>query len=118
MDDFEDRLLAAPILAVDDREENLLLLEEMLRQRGYSNVRSTSDPFAVEALHREQQFALILLDMQMPGLDGLGVMQRLRQHASEPFLPVLVITAQTDAELRLKALSSDRKSTRLNSVTL
>ncbi len=106
MDDFEDRLLAAPILAVDDREENLLLLEEMLRQRGYSNVRSTSDPFAVEALHREQQFALILLDMQMPGLDGLGVMQRLRQHASEPFLPVLVITAQTDAELRLKALSS------------
>lgn len=106
MDAFEPRVLAAPILVVDDREENLLLLEEMLRQRGYTNVTSTSDPFQVVALHLKQRFALILLDMQMPGLDGMGVMAQLRNNTDEIFLPVLVITAQADAELRLRALSA------------
>ena len=106
MTTFEVRLLAAPILVVDDREENLMLLEEMLRQRGYTNVIATNDPFKVAGLHLEHQFALILLDMQMPELNGLGVMQQLRQTAPLPSLPVLVITAQSDAELRLRALSA------------
>ena len=106
METFEARLLATPILAVDDREENLLLLEELLRQRGYTNVTSTSKPLQVAQLHREQQFGLILLDMQMPVLDGIGVMQQLRQQATEPFLPVLVITAQSDVDVRLQALSA------------
>ena len=102
--DFERRLLDAPILVVDDRQANVLLLENLLRQRGYTNVESTSDPFSVAPLHRARRFALILLDMQMPGLDGLGVMQQLRRDAPAQFLPVLVITAQTDADLRLRAL--------------
>lgn len=104
MKNFEERLLEAPILVVDDVETNILLLENLLRQRGYRNVRSTSDPFQVAALHRTHQFALILLDMQMPGLDGLGVMRQLRAEIQEDYLPVLVITAQTDADLRLQGL--------------
>jgi len=105
MESFEKRLAAAPILIVDDNEANILLLENILRQRGYRNVLACSDPFKVAALHREHQFALILLDMQMPGLDGLGVMKELRAAAPEHHLPVLIITAQTDSELRLTALS-------------
>lgn len=105
METFEEHLAAAPILIVDDNDANILLLENILRQRGYRNVRSCSDPFKVTALHCEHQFALILLDMQMPGLDGLGVMNELRAAAPERYLPVLIITAQTDSELRLKALS-------------
>lgn len=105
METFEERLAAAPILIVDDNDANILLLENILRQRGYRNVRSCNDPFKVTALHCEHQFALILLDMQMPGLDGLGVMNELRAAAPERYLPVLIITAQTDSELRLKALS-------------
>jgi putative two-component system response regulator len=104
MNDFNARLLAAPILVVDDIEANVLLLENLLRQRGYHNVHTTSDPLQVLPLQREQQFALILLDMQMPRLDGLGVMRQLRAEATDDHLPVLVITAQTDAELRLQAL--------------
>ncbi|HEX5804227.1 MAG TPA: HD domain-containing phosphohydrolase [Azospira sp.] len=104
MTSFEDRLLAAPILVVDDNEANILLLENLLRQRGYRNVHATGDPFRVVPLHREQQFALILLDMQMPGMDGLGVMRQLRAEMPGEYLPVLVITAQTDGETRLKAL--------------
>lgn len=102
---FEQRLLGAPILVVDDNETNLLLLENLLRQRGYSNVQSCMNPFEVALRHAQHPFALILLDMQMPGLDGLGVMRQLRDQAKDPYLPVLVITAQTDGELRLKALS-------------
>lgn len=102
--DFEDRLLAAPILVVDDVEANVMLLENMLRQRGYKNVTATSNPFEVASLHRSQQFAVIVLDMQMPGLDGLGVMRQLREDAPDEHLPVLVVTAQTDGELRLQAL--------------
>lgn len=105
MEAFEERLADAPILIVDDNEANILLLENILRQRGYRNVLACSDPFRVTTLHRDQQFALILLDMQMPGLDGLGVMKELRAAAPERHLPVLIITAQTDSELRLKALS-------------
>lgn len=105
MEAFEARLADAPILVVDDNEANILLLENILRQRGYKNVTACSDPFTVTTLHRDRQFALILLDMQMPGLDGLGVMQELRLAAPERHLPVLIITAQTDSELRLKALS-------------
>ena len=104
MNDFEQRLQNAPILVVDDIEANVMLLESMLRQRGYRNVQSTCNPFEVAPLHRERQFALILLDMQMPGLDGLGVMRQLRADAAEEHLPVLVITAQTDADLRLRGL--------------
>jgi putative two-component system response regulator len=102
--DFAERLAAAPILIVDDIEANVLLLENLLRQRGYRNFSSTCDPFAVAGMHREQHFAAILLDMQMPGLDGLGVMRQLRAEAPANHLPVLVITAQTDQDLRLKAL--------------
>ncbi len=102
--EFENRLHNAPILVVDDKEANVLLLENLLRQRGYVNVTSTRDPFSVAELHRVRQFALILLDMQMPGLDGLGVMGQLRRDANRNFLPVLVVTAQTDGDLRLRAL--------------
>ena len=103
--DVEQALLDAPILIVDDLEPNVILLENLLRQRGYRNVFSTRDPFTVAPLHRAHHFALILLDLQMPGLDGLGVMAQLREDAREAFLPVLVITAQTDLELRLQALA-------------
>lgn len=106
MHPFEDRLRLAPILVVDDLEANVLLLENMLRQRGYSNVTSTTNPYAVAELHKQHQFALILLDMQMPGLDGLGVMKTLVEDGAVAPLPVLVITAQTDADLRLSALAA------------
>lgn len=105
METFEERLANAPILIVDDNDANILLLENILRQRGYRNVVACNDPYQVTALHNEHQFAIILLDMQMPGLDGLGVMNALRAAAPERYLPVLIITAQTDSELRLRALS-------------
>ncbi|MEB0139064.1 MULTISPECIES: response regulator [unclassified Undibacterium] len=93
-------ILHARILIVDDQHANVLLLEQMLRARGYTNIASTMDPRSVCALHAEQQFDLILLDLQMPLMDGFEVMDELRQIDHSSYLPVLVITAQPDHKLR------------------
>ncbi len=101
-------ILNAGILIVDDREANVRLLEGMLRVAGYTSVESTSDPGAVCELHRKNRYGLILLDLQMPGLDGFQVMESLKGIETDGYLPVLVITAQPDHKLRaLKAGAKD-----------
>ncbi|MGA2133599.1 MAG: SpoIIE family protein phosphatase [Bryobacteraceae bacterium] len=93
-------ILNARILVVDDQEANVRLLEGMLRIAGYTSVESTTDPFAVCELHRERGYALILLDLQMPGMDGFQVMEDLKEIEAGGYLPVLVITAQPAHKLR------------------
>ena len=87
-------ILHAKCLIVDDKEANVLLLEQMLRGAGYAHVYSTMDPQAVCALHRDNHFDLILLDLQMPGMDGFEVMEGLKAIETDGYIPVLVITAQ------------------------
>jgi PAS domain S-box-containing protein len=91
---------AARILIVDDQEVNVTLLDQTLRQAGYLNVASTTVPEEVCALHRRNNYDLILLDLQMPGMDGFQVMEALKTNARDAYLPVLVITAQPGHKLR------------------
>src|SRR6202161_1983101 len=93
-------ILNARILVVDDKEANVRLLEGMLRIAGYKCVASTSDPHEVCELHRKNRYDLILLDLQMPGMDGFEVMQGLKKIEEGGYLPVIVITAQPDHKLR------------------
>jgi serine phosphatase RsbU (regulator of sigma subunit) len=93
-------ILNARILVVDDQQANVLLLEGMLRIAGYASVESTTDPNLVCELHRKNRYALILLDLQMPGMDGFQVMEGLKEIEEDGYLPVLVITAQPDHKLR------------------
>jgi diguanylate cyclase (GGDEF)-like protein len=93
-------ILNASILIVDDKQANVLLLERMLHGAGYTCVTSTLDPRAVYELHREHRYNLILLDLQMPGMDGFEVMTLLKTLDSNSYLPVLVITAQPEHKLR------------------
>lgn len=93
-------ILSANVLIVDDQEANLLLIERMLREVGYTSVTATADPFAVQGLHRENRYDLIILDLQMPGMDGFQVMDGLREVETGGYLPVLVITAQPGHKLR------------------
>ncbi len=93
-------ILNADILIVDDQEANVLLLEQMLRSAGYVCVTSTMDPHAVCALHRDNHYDLILLDLQMPGMDGFQVMEDLKAIEADSYVPVLVITAQPGHKLR------------------
>ncbi len=95
-----DDMLNASILIVDDQEANVQLLEQMLGDAGYRCITSTRDPHAVCALHRDNHYDLILLDLQMPGMDGFQVMEGLKEIETDGYLPVLVITAQPDHKLR------------------
>ncbi len=101
-------ILKAGILIVDDQEANVSLLEQMLRGAGYVSIASTRNPREVCNLHRKNRYSLILLDLQMPGLDGFQVMEGLKAIETDGYLPVLVITAQPDHKLRaLKAGAKD-----------
>ncbi len=93
-------ILNAKILVVDDKEANILLIEGMLRVAGYTSVTSTQDPSLVCGLHEGNRYDLILLDLQMPGMNGFEVMQGLKEIEAESYLPVLVLTAQRDYNLR------------------
>ncbi|MGA2736818.1 MAG: SpoIIE family protein phosphatase [Bryobacteraceae bacterium] len=93
-------ILNARILIVDDQQVNVRLLEGMLRIAGYTSVDSTTDPNVVCELHRKNRYGLILLDLQMPGMDGFQVMEGLRTIEEGGYLPVLVITAQPGHKLR------------------
>ncbi|MEO9040312.1 MAG: response regulator, partial [Gallionella sp.] len=75
-------------------------LEQMLGEAGYTNLTSTTDPHQVVALHRRNQYDLILLDLLMPGMDGFEVMAALKEAEPNGYLPILVITAQPDHKLR------------------
>ncbi len=99
----EQEILNASILIVDDQESNIFLLEDMLREVGYVCITSTRDPYAVYDLHRKNRYGLILLDLQMPGMDGFQVIEGLKKIESDGYLPVLVITAQPDHKLRALA---------------
>ena len=101
-------IFKAKILIVDDQEANVLLLERMLSGAGYVSVTSTLDPRAVCELHRKNRYDLILLDLQMPVMDGFEVMERLKEIEKDGYLPVLVVTAQPDHKLRaLRAGAKD-----------
>ncbi len=102
------QILNASILIVDDQEANVRLLEEMLRDDGYTCISSTRDPYEVCELYRENRYDLILLDFQMPGMNGLQVLEGLQKVERDDYLPVLVITAQPEHKLvALKAGAKD-----------
>jgi two-component system cell cycle response regulator len=93
-------ILNASILIVDDRESNVSLLEQILSEDGYTRITTTTNSLEVCALHRNNRYDLIVLDLQMPGMDGFQVMDGLKADESESYLPVIVLTAQSGAKLR------------------
>jgi PAS domain S-box-containing protein len=99
----EQEIFDASILIVDDQHANVLLLEQVLREATYRCIASTMDPYSVCELHRKNHYDLILLDLQMPGMDGFQVLEGLKEIETDSYHPVLVITAQPDHKLRALA---------------
>src|SRR5450759_2836337 len=93
-------ILHGKVLIVDDQEANVILLERMLRGAGYVSITSTMNPGEVCDLHLKNRYDLILLDLQMSGMDGFQVMEGLKEGEPDGYLPVLVITAQPGHKLR------------------
>ena len=96
-------ILNASILIVDDQQSNVSLIEELLLRIGYTHITSTTDPTAVFELYRKNRYDLILLDLQMPKMNGFEVMEGLKEIDAEGYLPVLVITAQPSHKLQALA---------------
>lgn len=99
----------AKILIVDDQEQNVILLEAMLRQEGYTNLASTTESSRVAALCWGTNFDLLLLDLHMPDPDGFEVMRMLAPWIENRWIPILVITADATPEVRDRALAVGAK---------
>lgn len=98
------------ILIVDDVADNVQLLERILTRAGYTNLVSTTDPRQVMPLFAESEPDLILLDLQMPHLDGFAIMEQLGGVIPEGnYLPILVLTANITPEAKRQALSAGAK---------
>jgi len=93
-------ILNANVLIVDDMEANVQLLEKILHGAGYVSISTTMNSGEVCELHLKNKYDLILLDLQMPGMDGFQVMEGLKEIEPDDYLPVIVITAQPDYKLR------------------
>ncbi|MFP5351602.1 MAG: HD domain-containing phosphohydrolase [Actinomycetota bacterium] len=101
-----DQLNESRILAIDDSEANLLVLESILDDIGFTHIVTLSDP--TRAVDTCQAFDpdLVLLDLHMPRMSGLDVIAAIRERKSETYLPVLMLTADISSEAKVRALST------------
>ena len=94
----------AKILIVDDSSTQLILLKEILLSAGHTNIFETTDSRQVDYLHRTHQFDLILLDLNMPYLDGFQVIEQLKKiQPIEDGLSIIAVSGQTDEETQQRA---------------
>ncbi len=98
--------LKAKILIVDDEQANIALLEDVLDNEGYTFFKSTADSRETLSLYKEFRPDLVLLDLNMPHLDGFEVMEQLQEVEKNSYAPILVLTAQSDRNTRLRALAA------------
>jgi two-component system cell cycle response regulator DivK len=92
-------MLGERVLIVEDNEKNMKLVRDVLQASGYSTFEATTGEEAVE-LALSQAPALVLMDVQLPGIDGVEALERMRQNERTASIPVLALTAQ--------AMSGDR----------
>ena len=107
---MDETLRNAQILVVDDQDANVMLLEQILRTKGYTRVTGVTDSRSVVSLFLECRPDLILLDLHMPHLDGFAVMERLQPLIDGgTYLPILVLSADITQAGRQRALSMGAK---------
>ncbi len=95
------------ILICDDSISNVMLLEKLLKDQGYVSITCVTDPVKVLPLMLEKSFDLLLLDIEMPHLSGIEVMQQINDSPlKQQFIPVLVLTGNKNPEIRNKALTT------------
>ena len=99
----------ARILIIDDEVTNIELLRRMLEAAGFTRIATTCDPRDAKTLYVEFRPDLILLDLHMPHMDGVAVMEALNEIAEATYLPVLMLTGDVSPEARRNALSKGAK---------
>jgi len=99
----------ARILIIDDEPANVELLQRLLERAGFANLEATTEPRQAAELYVRHRPDLILLDLHMPGMDGLAVMDQLNEIAEASYLPILMITGDMTPTARQEALSRGAK---------
>ncbi len=105
VDAVEAGIGRARILVVDDHAVNCELLEAMLAPHGFQVEQAYSGPDALEAAQKHRP-DLVLLDVNMPGMDGFEVTRQLRAHPETRLIPIVMVTALGDLEHRVRGLES------------
>ena len=82
-----------PILVVEDNERNMKLVRDVLEASGYETLEASTGEEAIE-LARAHAPALVLMDVHLPGIDGVAALARLRGDALTAAIPVVALTAQ------------------------
>ena len=93
--------MSARILVVDDIEANRRLLQAKLEAQYYTVIQAENGPQALEVASKELP-DIILLDVMMPGMDGYEVCRRLKEDPATAFIPVVMVTALSDTEDRVR----------------
>ncbi|MCH7651870.1 MAG: response regulator [Nitrospinae bacterium] len=99
-----DEVLNGKILVVDDEATNVKLLEHLLHQNGFRSVRGITDPRDVVALYQEFRPDLVLLDLNMPYMDGIEVMEEIQKIEKETYPSIVVFTADNNDEAKIRSL--------------
>ena len=97
------------VLIVDDEPANVDILTRILGRAGFSHLESTTDSREVAAMYLRFRPDLILLDLHMPHLDGLAVMDQLNEIAEASYLPILILSGDLTPDARREALSRGAK---------
>lgn len=103
MDDDSAQGGAARVLVVDDQQENLALVQEILADEGFVVELAAGGAEALEAVRRSPPDCIVL-DVMMPGIDGFSVCRQLKERRSTHFIPIVMLTALTESEHRVRAL--------------
>jgi DNA-binding response OmpR family regulator len=101
-----EQIFEGKILLIDDEPANVMLLEQTLRQGGYSSIKTITDPS--EALETYKNFNpdLVLLDLNMPKMNGFQVMEQIKESDPNTKVSIMILTAQIDHGTRLRALDA------------
>ena len=93
------------VLIVEDNEKNMKLARDVLQHQGHATLEARTGEEGLQ-LAVENRPDLILLDIQLPGMDGIALLQRLREHRSLDAVPVLAVSASVMPEDRRHIVSS------------
>jgi len=93
------------ILIVEDNEKNRKLVRDTLRVKGYETIEAETGEDGVR-LAKEVRPALVLMDIQLPGIDGITALKQLREDAATRGIPVIAVTASVMAQDRQKIMAA------------
>ena len=103
-DTVDDNTSVRPrLLIVDDISDNRTILTRRFQRRGFDVVEAECGLTAIELIHKES-FDLVLLDVMMPGMDGIETLKRIRSQNSASALPVIMVTAKSESTNVVDAL--------------